>query len=109
MSRAKLIAEPWDVGQVDSYDLGRFPALWSEWNGRYRDTMRDFWRGSDGQLAEFATRFTGSADLFGGSRRRPSASVNLITVHDGFTLRDLVSYDQKHNEANGEDNRDGTD
>ena len=109
VSRAKLIAEPWDVGQVDSYDLGRFPPLWSEWNGRYRDTMRDFWRGTDGMLGEFATRLTGSSDLFGGSRRRPSASVNLITVHDGFTLRDLVSYDRKHNEANGEDNRDGTD
>ena len=109
VSRAKLIAEPWDVGQGDSYDLGRFPPLWSEWNGKYRDTMRDYWRGTDAMLGEFATRLTGSADLFGGSRRRPSASVNLITVHDGFTLRDLVSYDHKHNEANREGNRDGTD
>ena len=109
VSQAKLIAEPWDVGQGDSYDIGRFPPLWSEWNGRYRDSMRDFWRRRDGLIGEFATRFSGSSDLYGGSRRRPSASVNLITVHDGFTLRDLVSYDTKHNEANGEDNRDGTD
>jgi glycogen operon protein len=109
VSQVKLVAEPWDVGQGDSYDLGRFPPLWSEWNGQYRDTMRDFWRGADGRLGAFATRLTGSSDLFGGSRRRPSASVNVLTVHDGFTLRDLVSYDRKHNEANGEDNRDGTD
>ncbi len=109
VSRAKLIAEPWDVGQMDSYSLGQFPPLWSEWNGKYRDTMRDFWRGRDGLLGDFATRLSGSADLFGPSRRRPSASVNLITVHDGFTLRDLVSYNGKHNEANGEDNHDGTD
>jgi isoamylase len=109
VSRAKLIAEPWDVGQPDSYDVGRFPPGWSEWNGRYRDTMRDFWRRRGGLVGEFATRFSGSSDLYGGSRRRPTASVNLITVHDGFTLRDLVSYDRKHNEANGEANRDGTD
>ena len=109
ISRVKLIAEPWDVGQADSYDLGRFPALWSEWNGRFRDTVRDFWRSHDGTLADFATRITGSADLYGGTRRRPSASVSIITTHDGFTLRDLVSYDLKHNEANGEDGRDGTD
>jgi isoamylase len=109
VSRAKLIAEPWDVGQMDSYDLGRFPPLWREWNGKYRDTMRDFWRSHDVGLGEFATRFAGSSDLYAGSRRRPTASVNLITVHDGFTLRDLVSYDDKHNEANGESNRDGTD
>jgi isoamylase len=109
VSRAKLIAEPWDVGQPDSYDVGRFPPGWSEWNGRYRDTMRDFWRRQGGLVGEFATRFSGSSDLYGGSRRRPTASVNLITVHDGFTLRDLVSYDAKHNEANGEANRDGTD
>ena len=109
VSQAKLIAEPWDVGQADSYDLGRFPAQWREWNGRYRDCMRDFWRGRDVGVAEFATRFTGSSDLYGGARRRPTVSVNLITVHDGFTLRDLVSYDGKHNEANGEDNRDGSD
>ena len=109
VSTAKLIAEPWDVGQTDSYDLGRFPPLWREWNGKYRDTMRDFWRSHDVGLGEFANRFSGSSDLYAGSRRRPTASVNLITVHDGFTLRDLVSYDTKHNEANGESNRDGTD
>jgi isoamylase len=109
VSAAKLIAEPWDVGQVDSYDLGRFPPQWREWNGRYRDGMRDFWRSRDVGVAEFATRFSGSSDLYGAARRRPTASVNLITVHDGFTLRDLVSYDAKHNEANGEDNRDGAD
>jgi isoamylase len=108
VSRAKLIAEPWDVGQFDSYDLGRFPPLWREWNGKYRDAMRDFWRGHRVGLGEFATRFCGSSDLYAGSRRRPTASVNLITVHDGFTLADLVSYNEKHNEANGESNRDGT-
>jgi glycogen operon protein len=108
VSRAKLIAEPWDVGQMDSYDLGGFPPLWREWNGRYRDTMRDFWRSHPIGLGEFASRFCGSADLYSRARRRPTASVNLITVHDGFTLRDLVSYDDKHNEANGESNRDGT-
>jgi len=107
VSRAKLIAEPWDVGQMDSYDLGGFPALWREWNGKYRDTMRDFWRSQPG-LGEFASRFAGSSDMYGRARRRPTASVNLITVHDGFTLRDLVSYNDKHNEANGESNRDGT-
>ena len=109
VSRAKLIAEPWDVGQVDSYDVGRFPPLWREWNGKYRDTMRDFWRSHGGLLGEFATRLTGSSDLYGGAGRRPTASVNLITAHDGFTLADLVSYDRKHNEANGEANRDGSD
>ena len=109
VSRAKLIAEPWDVGQVDSYDVGRFPPLWREWNGKYRDTMRDFWRSHGGLLGDFATRLTGSSDLYGGAGRRPTASVNLITAHDGFTLADLVSYDAKHNEANGEANRDGTD
>jgi isoamylase len=109
VSQAKLIAEPWDVGQMDSYDLGQFPVLWHEWNGRYRDSMRDFWRSQKtGGIGEFATRFAGSSDLYGRSRRTPSASVNLITVHDGFTLRDLVSYDGKHNEANGEANQDGT-
>ncbi|HTY72979.1 MAG TPA: glycogen debranching protein GlgX [Actinomycetes bacterium] len=108
LSTVKLIAEPWDVGQADSYDVGRFPALWSEWNGAYRDTVRDFWRGSAGLLARYATRVTGSSDLYGGSLRRPTASVNFVTAHDGFTLRDLVSYDTKHNEANREDNRDGT-
>jgi glycogen operon protein len=109
VAQAKLIAEPWDVGQADSYDLGQFPAQWREWNGRYRDSMRDFWRSRDVGVAEFATRFSGSSDLYGEARRRPTASVNLITVHDGFTLRDLVSYNSKHNEANGEDNRDGAD
>ena len=109
VSQAKLIAEPWDVGQMDSYDLGRFPPLWREWNGKYRDSMRDFWRSHPIGIGEFATRFAGSSDLYGRRGRRPTASVNLITVHDGFTLRDLVSYDAKHNEANGESNRDGTD
>jgi glycogen operon protein len=109
VSQAKLIAEPWDVGQGDSYDIGRFPPQWSEWNGRYRDSVRDFWRRRDGLMGELATRFSGSSDLYGGSRRRPTASVNLVTVHDGFTIRDLVSYDAKHNDANGEGNRDGTD
>jgi isoamylase len=108
VSRAKLVAEPWDVGQMDSYDLGRFPALWREWNGKYRDTMRDFWRSHPVGLGEFANRFCGSSDLYGTAGRRPTSSVNLITVHDGFTLRDLVSYNDKHNEANGENNRDGT-
>jgi glycogen operon protein len=109
VSRVKLIAEPWDVGQPDSYDVGRFPGLWSEWNGRYRDTVRDFWRGLAGTLPDLARRLTGSADLYGPSRRRPNASINFITCHDGFTLRDLVSYDHKHNEANGESNNDGAD
>ena len=108
VSRCKMIAEPWDVGQMDSYDLGRFPALWREWNGKYRDSMRDFWRSHPVGIGEFADRFSGSADLYATAGRRPTASVNLITVHDGFTLRDLVSYNDKHNEANGEDNRDGT-
>ena len=110
VSQAKLIAEPWDVGQMDSYDIGRFPPLWREWNGKYRDAMRDFWRSQQIGIGEFATRFCGSADLYAGAeRRRPTASVNLFTVHDGFTLADLVSYNDKHNEANGENNRDGTD
>jgi isoamylase len=108
VSRAKLFAEPWDVGQADSYDLGRFPPLWREWNGRYRDTMRDFWRSHPVGIGEFADRFAGSADLYATAGRRPTSSVNLITVHDGFTLADLVSYNDKHNEANGEGNRDGT-
>jgi glycogen operon protein len=106
LGQVKLVAEPWDVG-FGGYELGDFPPGWSEWNGRYRDTVRDFWRAADGTLADFATRLTGSSDLFGGDRR-PSASINLITVHDGFTLADLTSYDIKHNEANGEGNRDGT-
>ncbi len=108
VSRVKLIAEPWDVGQGDSYDVGRFPPGWREWNGKYRDTMRDFWRSHPVGMREFATRFCGSADMYGRGLRRPTASVNLITVHDGFTLRDLVSYDDKHNELNGEANSDGT-
>ena len=109
VSRAKLVAEPWDVGQMDSYDLGGFPPGWREWNGKYRDTMRDFWRNHSVGIGEFANRLCGSADIYGRARRRPTASVNLITVHDGFTLRNLVSYNDKHNEANGEANRDGTD
>jgi len=111
ISQAKLIAEPWDVGQMDSYEVGRFPPLWSEWNGRFRDTVRGWWRSEDGRLAEFASRLCGSSDIYGdrAEGRRPSASVNFVTVHDGFTLNDLVSYDQKHNEANAENNRDGTD
>jgi isoamylase len=109
ISRVKLIAEPWDVGQTDSYDLGRFPDMWSEWNGKYRDSVRDFWRGRAGTLPELATRLTGSADLYGSSHRRPNASINFVTCHDGFTLADLVSYEQKRNEPNGESNRDGTD
>ena len=107
LGAVKLIAEPWDVG-YGGYELGDFPPGWSEWNGRYRDTVRDFWRSSNGTLPDFATRITGSSDLYG-QGRRPTASINLVTVHDGFTLADLVSYDVKHNEANGEDNHDGTD
>ncbi|MEX2551235.1 MAG: glycogen debranching protein GlgX [Nitriliruptoraceae bacterium] len=108
ISQTKLIAEPWDVGE-GGYQVGNFPPLWSEWNGRYRDTVRDYWRGADQTLPEFASRFTGSSDLYQSDRRRPSASINFVTAHDGFTLRDLVSYNSKHNEANGEGNRDGTD
>jgi len=106
VSQVKLIAEPWDVGE-GGYQVGNFPPLWSEWNGKYRDSVRDFWRGTDQSLAEFGYRFTGSSDLYKGTARRPYASVNFITAHDGFTLRDLVSYNDKHNEANGEENRDG--
>ena len=107
LSQVKLIAEPWDVGP-GGYQVGNFPILWSEWNGMYRDTMRDFWRGHTA-VAAFARRFTGSSDLYQDDGRHPHASVNFVTCHDGFTLRDLVTYDGKHNEANGEDNRDGTD
>ena len=107
LSQVKLIAEPWDVGP-GGYQVGNFPILWSEWNGMYRDTMRDFWRGHTA-VAEFARRFTGSSDLYQSDGRHPSASINFVTCHDGFTLRDLVSYERKHNEANLEDNRDGTD
>jgi glycogen operon protein len=106
IGRVKLIAEPWDLGE-GGYQVGRFPYLWSEWNGKYRDTVREFWRGNDQTLPEFANRLTGSSDLYEPTGRRPYASINFVTCHDGFTLRDLVSYDHKHNEANGEDNRDG--
>lgn len=104
----KLIAEPWDLGQ-GGYQVGNFPAGWAEWNGKYRDTLRRYWKGDGGQVAELAYRLTGSSDLYETSGRRPYASVNFVTAHDGFTLNDLVSYNQKHNEANGEENRDGTD
>jgi glycogen operon protein len=106
VNRVKLIAEPWDVGE-GGYQVGNFPPLWSEWNGKYRDCVRDFWRGADQALAEFGSRFTGSSDLYQVTSRRPHASINFITAHDGFTLNDLVSYNEKHNEANGEENRDG--
>jgi glycogen operon protein len=103
-----LMAEPWDVGE-GGYQVGQFPVNWSEWNGQFRDTTRRFWRGDPQEAAQLATRLAGSSDLYGDDGRRPSASINLITVHDGFTLADLVSFDRKHNEANGENNRDGTD
>ncbi len=106
VSQVKLIAEPWDIGE-GGYQVGNFPPLWSEWNGKYRDTVRDFWRGTDRKLAEFAYRLTGSSDLYEGTARSPYASINFITAHDGFTLRDLVSYNEKRNQANGEGNRDG--
>ena len=108
VSQVKLIAEPWDVGE-GGYQVGRFPPLWTEWNGKYRDTVRDYWRGEPGVLPELASRLTGSADLYETSARRPVASVNFVTCHDGFALADLVSYDRKHNELNGEENRDGSD
>ncbi|MCW0374217.1 glycogen debranching protein GlgX [Xanthomonas sacchari] len=108
LSQVKLIAEPWDVGP-GGYQVGGFPPGWSEWNDKFRDNVRAFWRGDEGQLAELATRLTGSADLFHHRGRRPTASVNFVTAHDGFTLHDLVSYAHKHNEANGEHNRDGSD
>src|SRR5580765_5655636 len=107
LSQVKLIAEPWDVGP-GGYQVGNFPILWTEWNGKYRDCVRDFWRGNS-SVAEFAQRFTGSSDLYQDDGRRPFASINFVTAHDGFTLADLVSYNDKHNEANGEGNRDGTD
>jgi isoamylase len=106
VSRVKLIAEPWDVGE-GGYQVGNFPPNWSEWNGKYRDTVRDYWRSQDSLLGEFAYRFTGSSDLYAETGRRPYASINFVTAHDGFTLRDLVSYNGKHNEANKEDNKDG--
>jgi glycogen operon protein len=108
LCQVKLIAEPWDLGE-GGYQVGNFPPLWSEWNGKYRDTVRKFWKGDMGLHSEIATRLAGSADLYETTRRPPSASINFVTAHDGFTLQDLVSYEQKHNEANGEDNRDGAD
>ena len=107
ISQVKLIAEPWDVGE-GGYQVGKFPPVWAEWNGRYRDAARRYWKGDDGQLAEFGYRITGSSDLYQGDGRHPTASVNFITAHDGFTLEDLVSYNDKHNDANGEENRDGS-
>ena len=106
VSQVKLIAEPWDVGP-GGYQVGDFPPQWTEWNGKYRDTVRDYWRGEPATLDEFASRLTGSADLYENTARRPVASINFVVAHDGFTLRDLVSYNEKHNEANGEDNNDG--
>jgi isoamylase len=108
LADVKLIAEPWDVGE-GGYQVGQFPVLWAEWNGRYRDTVRRFWKGDGGQLSDFANRLTGSSDLYQFDGRKPYASINFITAHDGFTLCDVVSYNQKHNEANGDDNKDGTD
>ncbi len=107
ISQAKLIAEPWDLGE-GGYQVGNFPVGWTEWNGKYRDTVRRFWRGDGGQVSEFATRLAGSSDLYERSGRRPYASINFITAHDGFTLHDLVGYNEKHNEANKENNQDGT-
>ena len=108
LSQLKLIAEPWDCG-LGGYQVGAFPPGWFEWNDRFRDTVRAYWRGDHGKLPELASRITASGDLFNWGGRKPFASVNFITAHDGFTLRDLVSYNEKHNEANGDDNRDGTD
>ncbi len=107
LSRLKLIAEPWDVGE-GGYQVGNFPVLWAEWNGKYRDTVRRYWKGDAGQLSDLAYRLTGSSDLYKNDGRKPSASINFVTAHDGFTLNDLVSYNEKHNLANGEDNKDGT-
>jgi glycogen operon protein len=108
LSQVKLIAEPWDVGE-GGYQVGNFPVLWAEWNGKYRDNVRRYWKGDGGQMGELAYRLTGSSDLYEAGNRRPYASINFVTAHDGFTLRDLVSYNDKHNEANGEDNNDGAD
>jgi isoamylase len=108
LSQVKLIAEPWDLGE-GGYQVGKFPVGWAEWNDRYRDAVRSYWKGDGGQIGELAYRMTGSSDLYARSGRRPYASINFVTAHDGFTLQDLVSYNQKHNEANGEENRDGTD
>jgi len=106
LSQVKLIAEPWDIGS-GGYQVGNFPPGWNEWNDKYRDTLRGYWKGDGGLLADFARRFTGSPDLYEASGRKPHASINFVTAHDGFTLEDLVSYNDKHNEKNGEDNRDG--
>jgi isoamylase len=106
LSQVKLIAEPWDLGE-GGYQVGNFPPEWSEWNGKYRDCIRDYWRGAESMLGEFAERFTGSSDLYQDDNRKPFASINFVTAHDGFTLHDLVSYNEKHNEQNGEDNQDG--
>jgi glycogen operon protein len=107
LSQVKLIAEPWDLGE-GGYQVGNFPVGWAEWNGKYRDTIRRYWKGDGGQVAELAYRLSGSSDLYEMSGRRPFASINFITAHDGFSLHDLVSYNDKHNEANGENNQDGT-
>ena len=106
ISQVKLIAEPWDVGN-GGYQVGNFPVLWAEWNGKYRDTVRRYWKGDEGQLSDLGYRLTGSSDLYQNDGRRPYASINFVTAHDGFTLEDLVSYNDKHNEANGENNQDG--
>ena len=108
ISQVKLIAEPWDLGE-GGYQVGNFPVGWAEWNGKYRDTIRRYWKGDEGQVGELGYRLTGSSDLYEPDGRRPYASINFVTAHDGFTLADLVSYNDKHNEANGENNRDGTD
>jgi glycogen operon protein len=108
LEKVKLIGEPWDLGP-DGYKVGAFPVRWSEWNGRFRDVVRRFWKGDEGQQHDMGYRLTGSADLYEAAGRKIFASVNFVTAHDGFTLRDLVTYDRKHNEANGEENRDGTD
>ncbi len=108
LSQVKLIAEPWDLGE-GGYQVGKFPVGWAEWNDRYRDAVRSYWKGDGGLIGELAYRITGSSDLYARSGRRPYASINFVTAHDGFTLQDLVSYNGKHNEANGEENRDGTD
>jgi glycogen operon protein len=106
LNRTKLIAEPWDIGQ-GGYQIGNFPILWCEWNGKYRDSVRDYWRSQEATMADFASRLTGSSDLYQDDGRKPWASINFITAHDGFTLNDLVSYNETHNEANAEENRDG--
>jgi len=108
ISQVKLIAEPWDLGE-GGYQVGNFPVLWAEWNGQFRDTVRSYWKGDEGQVGGLGYRLTGSSDLYGKGGRRPYASINFVTAHDGFTLHDLVSYNEKHNEPNGEENRDGTD